>query len=191
MRMAKLLRIVIPGLLAAAAFASGSAPLRDVEGVAHGSLADGTRKATVLFFVLTDCPISNQFAPEINRICDKYEPEGVGCFLVYVDPEKTDAEIAQHAKAFGHGARPAIHDVTRTLTQKAGATITPEAAVFSPSGELLYRGRVNNLYASLGKQRRQATEDDLRDALDEILAAKPVTTPRTQAIGCFMPPKEL
>jgi hypothetical protein len=186
-----ILRAGIVGLLVASAFASGTAPLRDVEGVAHGSLADGARKATVLFFVLTDCPISNQFAPEINRICDKYGPEGVGCFLVYVDPEKTDAEIEDHAKAFGHDALPAIHDVNRTLTLAAGATITPEAAVFSPSGELVYLGRINNLYASLGKQRRQATQHDLRDALDQMLAGKAVATPRTQAVGCFMPPKEL
>jgi hypothetical protein len=187
----RLFGVVIVSFLAASAFAAGSAPLHDVEGVAHGSLADGTRKATVLFFVLTDCPISNQFAPEINRICDKYEPEGAGCFLVYVDPEKTDAEVGKHAKAFGHDARSAIHDVDRALTQAAGATITPEAAVFSSGGELLYLGRINNLYASLGKQRRQATQHDLRNALDQILAGKPVTTPRTQAIGCFMPPKEL
>jgi hypothetical protein len=165
--------------------------LKDVDGVAHGSLGDGARKAAVLFFVLTDCPISNQFAPEIDRICDAYEPRGAECFLVYVDPEKTDTEIREHASQFGHGGRPALHDLDRTLTKKAGATITPEAAVFSAAGEMLYRGRINNLYASLGKQRRQATEHDLRRALDEALAGKAVSTPRTQAVGCYLPPKEL
>jgi hypothetical protein len=84
-----------------------------------------------------------------------------------------------------------LHDLDRTLTKKAGATITPEAAVFSAAGEMLYRGRINNLYASLGKQRRQATEHDLRRALDEALAGKAVSTPRTQAVGCYLPPKEL
>jgi hypothetical protein len=184
-------RVFLAGLMIAGALVAGALPLRDVDGVKHGSLSDGTRKATVLFFVLTDCPISNQFAPEIDRICTDYESKGVGCFLVYVDPEKTDQEIRTHASAFGHGDRPALHDTDRALTAKAGATITPEAAVFSPGGQLLYRGRINNLYASLGKQRRQASEHDLRRALDEILAGKAVSTPRTQAIGCFMPPKEL
>ncbi|MCB9385339.1 MAG: hypothetical protein H6509_12060 [Bryobacterales bacterium] len=182
---------IVAGICAAAAFAAGPILLRDVDGVSHGTLQDGERKATVLFFVLTDCPISNVFAPEIDRICTEYGEKGVGCFLVYVDPEKSDAEIRAHAAAFGHGDRPAIHDVDRALTEKVGATITPEAAVFSPSGEMIYRGRIDNLYASLGKARRQATEHDLRNALDEILAGAPVTTPRTQAIGCFMPPKTL
>lgn len=182
------LRLVWIGILAAAI--AGAQTLRDVEGVDHGALSGGARKATVLYFVLTDCPISNQFAPEINRICDEYEPQGVGCFLVYVDPEKSAQEIQAHAAEYSH-SRPAVHDLDRALTQKAGATITPEAAVFSPGGEMLYRGRINNLYASLGKSRRRATVHDLRRALDEILADKPVSTPRTQAIGCFMPPKEL
>lgn len=186
--MMSFLRIAWIGMLAACL--AGAQTLKDVEGVGHGAVADGSRKATVLFFVLTDCPISNQFAPEINRICDEYEPRGVGCFLVYVDPEKTDDEVRAHASEYGH-SRPAIHDLDRSLTAKAGATITPEAAVFSSQGEMLYRGRINNLYASLGKARRRPTEHDLRRALDEILAGKPVSTPRTQAVGCFMPPKEL
>jgi hypothetical protein len=184
----RMLRLFLMGLLALGL--AGAQSLKDVEGVDHGTLGDGSRKATVLIFVLTDCPISNVFAPEINRICDEYEPKGVGCFLVYVDPEKTDTEIQTHASEYGH-ARPAIHDLDRALTAKAGATITPEAAVFSPAGEMLYRGRINNLYASLGKARRQPTEHDLRRALDAILADKPVSTPRTQAIGCYMPPKDL
>ena len=166
-------------------------PLRDVNGTDYGSVGDGSRAATALFFVMTDCPISNQFAPEIDRVCADYGPRGLSCFLVYVDPEKSDEEIRAHAAAFGHGHRPALHDADRALTARAGATITPEAAVFSKDGELLYRGRINNLYASLGKARRQATKHDLRQAVDEILAGREVSAPRTQAIGCFMPPKEL
>lgn len=180
----------IPAVLLAACTAAAQ-PLQDVNGVDHGSLSDGSRKATALFFVLTDCPISNQFAPEIDRICTEYGTKGLECFLVYVDPEKTDDEIRAHAAEFGHGGRPALHDVDRALTKKVGATITPEAAVFSGAGEMLYRGRINNLYVSLGKARRQATEHDLRRAVDEVLAGGEVSTPRTQAIGCFMPPKEL
>ena len=182
------LRVIVIGCLSVAALFAQ--PLTDVVGVEHGALDDNSRKATVLFFVMTDCPISNQFSPEINRICDAYEPQGVGCFLTYVDPEKSSDEIQAHASEYGH-SRPALHDRDRALTAKAEATITPEAAVFSPHGELLYRGRINNLYAALGKSRQRASVHDLRRALDEIVAGKEVSIPRTQAIGCFMPPKEL
>ena len=177
-------------LLAAYAFAAGPA-LVDIEGRAHGSLGDGKRAASVLLFLLTDCPVSNRLAPEIGRICAEYAERGAGCFLVYADPDKTAEEVRAHAEAFGHGALPAILDRDRALTEAAGATITPEAAVYSAAGELVYRGRVNDLYASLGKPRPRPTEHDLRRALDEVLAGKPVTKPRTQAVGCFIPPKDL
>src|SRR5436190_18613968 len=61
--------------------------LRDFDGVSHGSLdhrPDGER--TLLFFLTTDCPIANQYAPEMQRICTEYGEKGVRCFLVYVDP---------------------------------------------------------------------------------------------------------
>ncbi len=53
---------------------------------------------------------------------------------------------------------------------------------------MLYRGRIDNVYASLGKRRAEATEKDLRKALDEVLSGKPVSTPQTKAIGCYIPP---
>ena len=143
-------------------------------------------RPTVVYFVLRDCPISNQFAPEMNRICSEYEKRGVDCFLAYTDPDLTPESLAEHRADFSHRI-PAVHDAEHAWVALAGATITPEAALFDAQGKLAYRGRVNNLYAALGKARRQATRHDLRDALDAVLAGKPVATPRTEAIGCYIP----
>ena len=52
---------------------------------------------------------------------------------------------------------------------------------------MVYRGRIDNVYAALGKRRPEATEHDLRKALDEVLSGRPVAEPRTQAIGCYIP----
>jgi len=57
-----------------------------------------------------------------------------------------------------------------------------------PAGQVLYRGRIDNVYAALGKRRPEATERDLRKALDEILQGKAVTTSQTQPVGCYIPP---
>ncbi len=65
-----------------------------------------------------------------------------------------------------------------------GATTTPEAAVLSAKGELLYRGRIDNRLEDFGKQRVQITEFDLKDALHAILAGKAVPHARTRALGC-------
>ena len=39
-------------------------------------------RATVTFFIASDCPISNAYAPEISRICSIYQARGVSCRLV-------------------------------------------------------------------------------------------------------------
>jgi thiol-disulfide isomerase/thioredoxin len=142
---------------------------------------------SVEFFITTDCPISNSYAPEIQRICAEYGPKGVSCELVYVDPTLTKADVEKHVKDFGYSSVPTVLDATQKLVKAAGATITPEAAILGPAGAVLYRGRIDNVYAALGKRRPEATEHDLRKALDEVLSGKAVSEPRTQAIGCYIP----
>ena len=65
-------------------------------------------------------------------------------------------------------------DPQHRLVKLAKATVTPEAVVFGKNGEVLYRGRIDDQYAALGKKRAAATRHDLFDALDAITAGKPV-----------------
>jgi hypothetical protein len=183
--------LVVSGLLPMSAEDHRTYLLRDISGTDHGSLIDSQNRANVVYFVMTDCPISNRMAPEINRICKDYAAQNVGCFLAYVDPGVANQAILEHIKDYSHDCCPAINDAEQVFVAKAGATVTPEAALFSPSGEVLYRGRINDLYAALGKPRREARVHSLRNALDEVLAGKPVTDQRTNAIGCYIPPKDL
>lgn len=143
------------------------------------------KKALVLFFVATDCPISNAYAPEIKRICARYSPENIAFRLVYPDPGTSLAQAQKHVKDYGY-ACPLVLDPLHRLAHKARATVTPEAAVFAPSGRLLYEGRIDNAFVGYGQRRYNVTAHELLDALDAILSGKPVRTPRTQAIGCFI-----
>ena len=162
-----------------------SLTIQDIHGQAqHPFQAKG--KAALVFFIVPDCPISNRYARTIKQICDNQ-----ACTLVYVDPDLTPDTVEKHKADFGHGTYPAIIDATQTLAKAAGATVTPEVVVILPNGTIAYRGRIDNTWSSLGKNRRQPTETDLKNALDEISAGKPVTTPRTKAIGCFITPIEL
>ena len=143
------------------------------------------KKALVLFFLGTDCPISNAYAPEIKRLCDRYVRRNIAFALVYPDPALSLAEAKKHAKAYGYTC-PVFIDPHHRLTRRAGATVTPQVAVLAPGGGLLYRGRIDNLYVDFGKRRFEATEHDLHDALDAILAGKAVRPKLTRAIGCFI-----
>jgi hypothetical protein len=173
--------------LCAASLSGASLAIQDVNGVPRFPL-NPEGKASVLFFITSDCPISNSYAPEIQRICSDYASKKVSCDLVYVDPDMKTADVKKHLAEYGYSQIPAILDSTQKLVHAAGATITPQAAIVSPSGQVQYLGRIDNVYAALGKRRPEATEKDLRKALDEILSGKPVSTPQTKAIGCYIPP---
>ena len=173
-----------------AALPAGGAGFRDIDGIERALPTAPGSKATAVYFVTHDCPISNRYAPEIRRICDEYAAAGLRCVMAYVDPTLDEARIRRHRQEYG-GGPPAVLDRNHELVALAGATVTPEAAVFDASGELAYLGRIDNLYASLGTPRRQPTQRDLRDALDEVLAGKPASRARTKAVGCFIPSLDL
>lgn len=164
-----------------------SLTLKGVEGRKHKPFQLGSDKASVLIFVLHDCPIANAYAPEIARIAKDYQAKPVRLALVYVDPDLTIKEINRHRKEYGHEGYTAFFDRKHKLVRATGADVTPESAVIDASGRIAYRGRISNLYADYGKRRRKATQHDLRDAIDAILVGKAVKTPRTEALGCFIP----
>jgi peptidyl-prolyl cis-trans isomerase A (cyclophilin A) len=54
---------------------AGNIRFNEADGRTRTPLSQSDRKATVLFFLLPDCPISNSYMPEIQRICADYEPK--------------------------------------------------------------------------------------------------------------------
>jgi hypothetical protein len=178
-------RVLLGAGVAILLTASVSGQTRDIDGRPFAPFTPSS-KANVLLFVQTDCPISNSYAPEIQRICKAYESKGVSCSLAYEDVRVDAAAVRKHMKDFAYTGVPATIDDSRAIADRARATITPAAVVVGARGAVLYRGRIDNLYASLGKPRRNVTEHDLTDALDAILASKPVPKPETEALGCFI-----
>ena len=150
--------------------------------------------ANVLLFVSTDCPVSNGYAPEIQRVCAAYGARGTECVLVYEDPGLTAAAAREHVARYGYASMSAVSaiiDVDGAIAARAGAAITPEVAVVDHAGAVRYRGRIDNKYVALGRARRTVTAHDLTDALDAILASRPVAVADTQAIGCVIVPSEM
>jgi AhpC/TSA family protein len=142
-------------------------------------------KATVLLFVSTDCPISNRYAPDIRRLHETYAKDGVIFRLVYPNPADTLDDIRDHLKSFSYPGT-ALRDPRHDAVKRAGATITPEAAVYDSRGRLAYRGRIDDRYSAVGIERATATRHDLQDAIASTIAGKPVTPRFTQAVGCYV-----
>jgi thiol-disulfide isomerase/thioredoxin len=170
--------------------ASAAVRFTDVAGETHTPLFQPQKKATVLFFILPDCPVSNTYAPEIKRICADYEPKQIAVFLVHADPDVTAEAAKKHATDFKLPC-PVLRDPSHRLVKFAGATMAPEVAVIAQDGKVVYRGRIDDRYIDYGKQRAEPRVRDLRAALDAVLQGKAVPTPATKVIGCFLPePKQ-
>ncbi|WP_165228934.1 redoxin domain-containing protein [Aquisphaera insulae] len=158
--------------------------MADLDGRAWNPLrpAEGT-KANVLVFLTRDCPVGNTYTSEIGRIANDYSARHVAFLAVYVDPDMTADEAKAHAKEYGL-TLPIVRDVDHVLVKQTGAEVVPEAAVIGESGRVAYCGRIDDRFGKLGRQRTEPSRHDLRDALDAVLAGKPVAQARVPAIGC-------
>jgi thiol-disulfide isomerase/thioredoxin len=167
---------------------SGAEPLflRDTAGASIEPLAVGTNRVVIFLFISTDCPISNAYAPEVNRIAAQYGRRGVAIRLVHADADVTP-EIARKHLADYRYTMTAVLDPAQKLAGRLGAKITPEAFVVAADGRTVYRGRIDDMFPALGKRRPEPTERDLRNALDAFLEGRPVAKPVTQAVGCYLP----
>ena len=139
----------------------------------------------VLIFVRADCPTSNRYAPEMQRIYERFSPEGVSFWLVYVDPAQRPDVIERHLAQYSLELN-VSRDLEPELVARVGAKVTPEAAVFLADGQLVYKGRIDNRYTDFGKARAQATRRELVTVLEAALAGGPMTPSRTPAVGCFI-----
>ena len=143
-------------------------------------------KAIVFLFTSTDCPISNRYAPEVRRIAEAFGAKHVAFRLVYPNPSEDAKAIREHMAAYSYtGIAEAVRDPKLALVKFTGATVTPEAVVVA-GGKVVYRGRVDDRYVDLGRERPAPTERNLFDALTAIVAGRPAPHATTRAVGCFI-----
>jgi thiol-disulfide isomerase/thioredoxin len=142
-----------------------------------------TGKPVVFIFVRTDCPISNRYAPLIQRISSEYAAK-VAMWLVYPSRTATAEIIHQHERDYGYKL-PALRDPKHALVSQAQVQVTPEAAVFDANHHLLYHGRIDNLFKDFGRARPAATTHELEDAIQAALSGK-TPPPSTPGVGCYI-----
>jgi len=162
----------VPHLLAAFLLAQGAGPFEGPEA-----------RATVLLFVDPECPVSNRYAPEIAALNERFAPRGVAFHIVYPNAEAPAARA--HAALFKLPGG-VLADTDRRWTREAGATVTPEAAVYA-GRRLIYRGRIDDRHVRLGETRPAPSKQDLAAALERALSPNPGRLRTTKAVGCYIP----
>ena len=179
-------RILLASVIACAAALAAQPPqfaLRDTRNAVHSAEEWNGKKAIVVFFTTTDCPLSNNDVPEMNRTQRDFASRGVAFYAVQADTTIADADVVQHTKDYQFSF-PVLFDPHQVLVKMTGATAIPSAAVLTPDGTLLYLGRIDNRVEDFNVRRQEPTRFEVREALDAVLAGKPVAHPRTKAFGC-------
>jgi hypothetical protein len=157
-----------------------------VEGRPLVELAPASAKAVVLYFVASDCPVSNRTLPEMLRVKQEFTSRGVAFWFVYPNTGESLQSMKQHLSAFGAGSE-AVLDQAGALVALAHARVTPEAAVLVRNGAAwrsVYTGRIDNRYVRLGVERPQATEHSVEQVVREVLEQRPVQKAVGNPVGC-------
>ncbi len=151
----------------------------------------GAKEAYVFIFTTLDCPVVQRYLPRLKELDEAYRGRGVQLVAMNVGPGDSIQENAhqalKHELAF-----PFCKDPTGNVARALGATRTPEVVVLDGEKRIRYRGRIDSQYRTGGVQ-PTAGREDLREALEDILADREVKVAETPVDGCritFEPPPE-
>ena len=158
--------------------------LQDPEGKLH-RLNDAAESPVVLIaFICNHCPFVKHLANEFAALSTEYAPRGVATFAIMpndVDAYPDDAPIhmAEEARMRTYEF-PYLHDSDQSIAKAYQATCTPDFFVYGPERTLVYRGQFDDSRPDFGT----ADGKDLRDALDDALAGRPVRATQKPSLGC-------
>ena len=159
--------------------------LRDFRGKSH-ALSDFKSSSLVVVAVLgTECPLAKQYAIKLQKLADHYADQGL--VVIGIDANRQDslAEIAAFAKT-NSLAFPILKDLNQEVVDALQATRTPEVFLLDSQRVVRYQGRVDDQFVVGGKSRTAPTREDLKSAIDELLAGKSVSVTKADAIGCLI-----
>lgn len=156
----------------------------DFRGRKHSLSEYSDSRIIVLAFLGTECPLAKLYAPRLEQIATEYRDQGVTVLGINSNSQDSMTEIAAYARQH-ELSFPILKDLGHVIADRVQAERTPEVAVLDADRKVRYRGRVDDQYI-VGLVRDKATREDLRIALDELLAGKSVSVPVTQPLGCYI-----
>jgi len=144
-----------------------------------------TSKATVVMFTCNHCPYVIHVNPEIVRLSNEYIGRGVGFVAISSNdvenyPADAHDKMTELAKEVGYNF-PYLYDESQDVAKAYDAACTPDFYVFDGDLKLAYRGRLD---ASRPYSGVALTGEDLRAAIDAVLANESVTDIQYPSAGC-------
>jgi peroxiredoxin len=151
--------------------------LPDTNGKSRSLASLKGKKGTLIFFTSARCPMIVAYHERLRQIVKDYQAKGFNVVGVNSNATESAEEIKKHA-AEKQLAYPVLRDEGAKVADQFNAQVTPEMYLLDADGKLVYRGGVDdNRSADLVKA------NYLRDAMDAILAGKPIERAETRPFG--------
>ena len=143
------------------------------------------RKALLVMFICAHCPFVKHIEKELAKIGKDYAAQSIGIVAISSNdatthPADSPAGLKQQAETFGF-VFPYLYDETQSMARAYDAACTPDFYLFDADFRLVYRGQFD---ASRPGNGIPVTGQDLRAAIDTVLAGKPVPANQSPSIGC-------
>ena len=152
--------------------------LPDPSGKSH-SLADLKGKnGTVIVFVSAQCPMVKAYNERIIALADDFKAQGINVVGINSNSTETTDQIKAHASAVHYNFTVLI-DKGNKIADSLNASRTPETFLLDGTNRIVYHGRIDNSASPA-----TATTSELRDAIADVVAGRPVAKSETTAVGC-------
>lgn len=188
--------VLVAAVVAGAAFTFAPRPdpapaftLTDTQGRQH-RLADYRGRTVVLEWLNYDCPFVRKHygANNMQALQTRYGARGVVWLSVVSSAPGeqghfSNEEMNRRTRAAGGSQTAVLMDPTGTVGRAYGARTTPQMVVINPRGEIVYNGAIDDR-PSPDPRTLQGATSYVSQALDETLAGRAVSRPRTQPYGC-------
>lgn len=167
--------------------------LPGIDGKTHKLSNYSSAKVLVLVFTCNHCPTAQLYESRIKKLADDYKGKGVSLVAIqpnnpaairldelgYTDVSDSFDDMKIRA-AYRHFNFPYLYDGdTQTTANAYGPKATPHVFIFDGERKLRYEGRIDN------SQRESLVKtQDARNAIDALLAGKPIPVAHTGVFGC-------
>ena len=149
-------------------------------------------KGTIVMFICNHCPYVIHIKEQLIDIARHYAKEGVATIAISAnDIENYPQDAPDKMKAlmvdWGHPFAAYLYDESQNVAKAYQAACTPDFFVFDSNLACVYRGRLDG---ATPKNNVPLSGEDLRNALDNLLAGKLISDKQIPSIGCNIKWKE-
>ncbi len=142
-------------------------------------------RGLLVMFVCRHCPYVKHVQDELAKIGNDYDDQGIGIVAISSNeienyPDDAPDKLVEQAKEVGFNF-PYCFDETQEVAKAYTAACTPDFFLFDADMKLVYRGQLDD---SRPGNDKPVTGQDLRAALDAVVAGKPVDQDQKPSAGC-------